>query len=253
MVKNILTVLVVFFLAGSLAGCSTIYNPATGRNELILINSSTEVAIGQKVIPELLREHPLSGDARMQNRLRAIGNRIAATSDRKDIGYKFAVLKDKELNAMTIPGGFVYVNEGLMKVLNDQELAYVVAHEVGHTAARHIVKKIQAGMTYQLILTVAFAGLGGNSGDATEVMRGVNTVYNLIQLSYSRKDEYEADRLGAKYALGSGFDPYASISALEKIKKEEGPNWKMLGYFRTHPYVDERIAALKKFIPQLKK
>jgi predicted Zn-dependent protease len=108
-------------------------------------------------------------------------------------------------------------------------------------------------MTYQLILTVAFAGLGGNSGDATEVMRGVNTVYNLIQLSYSRKDEYEADRLGAKYALGSGFDPYASISALEKIKKEEGPNWKMLGYFRTHPYVDERIAALKKFIPQLKK
>ena len=154
---------------------------------------------------------------------------------------------------MTIPGGFIYVNEGLMKVLNDKELAYVVAHEVGHTAARHIVKKMQAGMTYQLILTAAFAGLGGDAGSAADAAQAVDTVYNLVSLSYSRKDEYEADRLGVKYAFLSGSDPYAAISALEKIKKEEGPNWKVLGYFRTHPYVDERIAALKKFIPELKR
>jgi len=251
MVKNILKTAIILFLAISLSGCATTYNPATGKNEIILINSSTEVSIGQKVIPELLKEYPLSDDAKMQERLNKIGSRIAAVSDRKDIGYKFSVLKDKELNAMTIPGGFIYVNAGLMKVLNDEELAYVLAHEVGHTAARHIVKKIQSNMTYQLILAAAFTGLGGDAGNAADAVQGVDTVYSLIALSYSRKDEYEADRLGAKYAFYSGFDPQASISALEKIKKEEGPNWKALGYFRTHPYVDERIAALKKFIPEL--
>jgi len=252
MVKKILRGFIILFSIMALAGCATTYNPATGRNEIILISSSTEVSLGQKVIPQLLKEYPLSDDSGLQKRLESIGSRIAEVCDRQDIGYKFSVLKNKELNALTIPGGFIYVNEGLMKVLNDDELAYVVAHEAGHTAARHIVKKIQSSMAYQLILTAAFAGLGGDSGGAASALSAVDTVYGLVQLSYSRKDEYEADRLGAKYALRSGFDPYASILALEKIKKEEGPNWKVLGYFRTHPYADERIAALKKFIPELK-
>lgn len=70
-------------------------------------------------------------------------------------------------------------------------------------------------------------------------------------MGYSRKDEYEADRLAAKYALKSGYNPYGSISALEKIKKQEGPNWKIMGYFRSHPYADDRIKVLTDFIPGL--
>lgn len=227
------------------------YNPATGKNEFIFINSETEVALGQSVIPELNKKHPVSRDTELQNRVQSVGNRIAAVSDRKDIGYKFQVLEDKELNALTLPGGFIYINEGLAKVLTDDELAYVLAHETAHVAARHIAKKLQANMGYQLILGIANARLGDSAGEsATNIARGVNTVYNLVGLSYSRKDEYEADRLAVKYAFKAGFDPYASLSALEKIKKEEGPDWKVLGYFRTHPYVDERIRALKIFIPE---
>lgn len=252
MVKNIYRNIAIITALLFLSACATLYNPATGRNEFIIINSQTEVAIGRSAAAEMNKKHPLSKDERLQDRVKRIGEQVAAASDRKDIEYKFFVLADEELNALTLPGGLIYVNEGLMDVLNDDELAYVLAHETGHVAARHIAKKIQANMAYQLLLTVAFASVSSKAADsAQDIARGVDTVYDLIGLSYSRKDEYEADKLAVKYAFKAGFDPYASLLALEKIKKEEGPNWKVLQYFRTHPYVDERIKALKKIIPEL--
>lgn len=208
--------------------------------------------MGRSVAREVTRKHPISQNIEMRNRVEAVGRRLAAISDRKDLEYKFYVLKDKALNALALPGGFIYINEGLMSVIGDDELAYVLGHEVGHVAARHIAKKIQSNMAYQLVLGIAVAGMGGNaSSNAPDILRGIDTVYSLIDLGYSRKDEYEADRLGVKYAQKAGFNPNAALSALEKIKKLEGPNWKVLGYFRSHPYAEERIVALKKFIPQL--
>lgn len=235
-----------------LSGCATTYNPATGREEYIFINSATEVAIGENVVSELTKKYPVSNESELQDRVKRIGARLAEVSDRKDIEYKFSVLEDKELNAMTLPGGFIFANKGLMNVLDDDELAYVLGHEVAHTAAKHLVKKIQSNMAYQLLLSVAFAAAGNKQTSTVEnVARGVNTVYNLIALSYSRKDEYEADRLAVKYAFKAGFNPSAALSTLEKLKQEEGPNWKLLRYFQTHPYVDERIEALKEIIPEL--
>jgi predicted Zn-dependent protease len=252
MVKSLRSIPILIFLL-ALSGCATLYNPATGRNEAIFLNSQAEVSIGESVIPEFLNKHPLSNDPALNERLRRIGGRLANASDRQDILYKFYVLKDKELNAMTLPGGFVYVNQGLMNILDDDELAYVVGHEVGHVAARHIAKKLQANMAYQLLLGAAFAGFGDSSGAASNAAQGLDAVYNIVSLGYSRKDEYEADRLGAKYSFKSGFNPWSSLTALEKIKKEEGPNWKVMGYFRTHPYVEDRVAALKVAIPEVEK
>ncbi|MDD5566033.1 MAG: M48 family metallopeptidase [Candidatus Omnitrophica bacterium] len=241
---------VVIVSCAVLTGCTTLYNPATGKNEFILINSKTEVALGANMVPLLTQQHPLLNEKDFQERVSRLGRRIAAASDRKDIEYKFFVLDSKELNAVTLPGGLIYVNKGLMEILSDSELAYVLAHEVGHVAARHIVKKIQSNMAYQLVLTAAFAGAGDKGAKSVEnIARGVDIAYALIDLSYSRKDEFEADRLSVKYALKAGFDPCACLEALEKIRKTEGPQWKALKYFRTHPYVDERIAAIRKEIP----
>jgi predicted Zn-dependent protease len=234
------------------SGCATLYNPATGRNEFIFINSATEGSIGQNVVYELTKKQPLSKNSVLQNRVRAIGNRVEEVCDRKDIKYSFAVLSNKELNAVTFPGGYIFINEGLIKILNENELAYVLGHEVGHTAARHIAKKMQANMAYQLLLGLAFIGIGDNAGGVTQnIAKGTDAIYSMVELSYSRKDEFQADTLAVKYASKAGFDPYASLSALEKIKKGEGPNWKIMRYFRTHPYVDERIKALRVSIPEL--
>jgi predicted Zn-dependent protease len=249
--KKFLLICSLVVLSLSLYGCSTIYNPATEKKEFVFIDTDSEIAIGKSVQEEVLIQKKPSKDAALEERVRRIGRRLAAVSDRKDLEYKFYVLEEKELNAMALPGGLIYVNSGLVKILDDDQLAYVIGHEVGHVAARHIAKKIQANLTYQLIFAIASAGMGSDRPVTRSVAVGVDTVYQLASLGYSRKDEYEADKIGARYSYRAGFDPYGALTALEKIKQEEGPNWKALGYFRSHPYADERIAALKKYIPEI--
>ncbi len=252
MVKAIFANAVIFGWLLNLSGCATIYNSATGKNELIFINSPTETAMGRNVQKDLLKKHPLANDPVLQERVQRVGRLVAGVSDRKDIVYSFSVLADKELNALALPGGYIYVYKGLMDIINDDELAYVLGHETGHVAARHIAKKLQSNLAYQLILNMAFTGVSAATGvNAQPIAMGADKVYSLIELGFSRKDEYEADRLAAKYAFRSGFNPYGAISALEKIKKMEGPDWKVLGYFRSHPYAEERIKVLNGFIPGL--
>jgi predicted Zn-dependent protease len=233
-----------------LSGCSTIYNPATGRNEFIFINSETETAIGRSVQQDLLKKKDLSKDLSLNERVKKIGRRLVEVSERKDIEYGFYVLEDDELNAMALPGGFIYLNKGLAKILSDDEMAYVIGHEIGHVTGRHIAKKLQVNLGYQLILGIAFASMGDKAqGPAAQsAAQGAGTVYNLISLGYSRQDEYQADRFGVRYSHQAGFNLYAALSALEKINKVDGPNSKILGYLRSHPYAHERIAVLKTYI-----
>ena len=207
MVKTPKTFLVTF-LALFLSGCTTFYNPATGRNEMIFLNSASEVSIGRGVVTDYASKHPLSNDQQLRARVQNVGSRLAAVSERKDIEYHYDVFEDKELNAMAFPGGFVYVNSGLVKILNDDELAYVIGHETGHVAARHIVKQLQANMTYQVLLGVAFAAAGDKIGSGADTLAsGADAIYNLLSLGYSRQDEYQADRLGARYAFRAGYNP----------------------------------------------
>lgn len=241
----------VWFFIFLLCGCTTLYNPATQKEEFIFINDTTEAAFGRNVALEIEKKYEVLSDTKDSRRVRTIGGRIAAVSDRQGLEYKFFVLEEKTLNALSLPGGIIYIHKGLLDILTDDELAFVLGHEVAHVAARHAVKKIQADMGFQLILTVALAA--GGDADIARNLGGVSLrIYDLIGRGYSRQDEYQADSLGVKYAFRAGFNPRASISALEKIKKNEGPNWKLLEYLRTHPFVDDRIGNLNEVIPGLK-
>ncbi len=235
-----------------LCGCATVYNPATERKEVILIDDRTEVSLGRNVSQQLTSEQPLSRDPFLRERVEMVGRKISAVSDRQEILYEFSVLKDKELNALSLPGGFVYINSGLAEKINDDELAFVLGHEAGHVAAKHAVKKIQANMAFGLILNVAMASAGSeNSQMAGSAANASGQIYNLVSLGYSREDEHLADKLGAKYAYKAGYSPYAAISALEKIKQNEGRGPKVLEYLRSHPYIDDRIKTLKQEIPAM--
>jgi len=225
-----------------LSGCVTVYNPATQRNETLFINTPSEVSLGQQLDAKMGEKYKISGDTVMLSRVEAIGRRVAAASDRQDLTYYFRVVDDKELNAFSIPGGYVYVNTGLMQIANDDELACVIAHEIGHIAARHSVKKLQATLGYQVLIGIAL-GLSGQQG----LSSAANALFDVTSLGYSRKDEFLADSLAVKYALKSGFNPRGMITFFEKLKnaeKQAGPNFRM-EFLSSHPDIDKRIQNIE--------
>lgn len=219
------------------------YNPATEQNELIFITTPVEVSLGNMLASRVSRDFKISKDPLMNSRVKEIGDKVAAVSDRKDLKYKFAVIDDDSLNAFTTPGGYLYVNSGVLEKSTDDELACVIGHEIGHVAARHVAKKLQAQIGYDILMNIAARKTG-----IAELRKAASISYDLIMLGYSRKDELLSDRLGVKYAYKSGYDPYAMISFLKKIQdaKEEQMGFVFL---RSHPYTADRIKKLQQQIP----
>lgn len=214
-----------------------------------MIGTQDEIAIGRQVSDQIEHRFKLSDEPVLLERVNRIGARIAAVSDRKDLEYHFKVIKDKNINALSTPGGYVFVNTGLLDKANDDELSAVIAHEVGHVAARHAVKAMQADMAYSVIAGLIFSRVGSR-----EVQQGANVAMNLIMLGYSREDEFEADRLGVKYSYYAGFDPNGMITFLEKLQQEEKEHpWdKSLVYLRSHPLYSDRIEKARAEVAFLK-
>ncbi|MBN3039375.1 MAG: M48 family metalloprotease [Candidatus Omnitrophica bacterium] len=242
----IMSYVLIATLAAALSGCTTLYNPATGQKETYFISTAQEMAIGENVEKEVLETYKVSGDKKKQDYVDQIGQKVASVSDRQDLDYKFVVLDDKELNAFTIPGGIVYINTGLLDILNDDEVAAVLAHEIGHVAARHSIKRIQSQLGYQLLLTVAVVSVNKNDPNAAKtVAQGSNAIFELVQLGYSRRDELLADRLSIKYTYKAGYNPWGMVEALKKLQahSEEKGGWGGPVILRSHPYIEDRIRA----------
>ncbi|MBM3254076.1 MAG: hypothetical protein FJZ16_07480 [Candidatus Omnitrophica bacterium] len=240
-------IILIFLIGVILSGCATVYNPATGREELIFIDTPQEVAIGNRVAYQVERQYRISQDPALNERLNIIGKNIAQVCERQDVKYRFFVIREKEINAFSIPGGYVYVNSGLMEKNSDDELAGVLAHEIAHVAARHSIKKMQAVMGYNLLMSLAFS-----HSEAVEVERTVGIAMNLVSLGYEREDEKEADRLAVRYTYKAGYDPYAIITMLEKLQKLEREDpLSTVVFLRSHPPAKERISIVEQELANL--
>ena len=233
--------LIFFVLAGFLlSGCATEYNLGTRQEEWFYYSTDKEINIGKSIAKEVEKKYKFVDDPLVVNRIEDIGRRVAAVSDRKDVDYHFYALNDEEVNAVAVPGGFVYVFKGLIdKVQSDDELACVIAHEVGHVVARHSIKKLQALMGYSLLrILLAQAGSG-------ELSTGADVAFDQMLLAYSREDELLADKLGTRYAELAGFNPYAMVTFLERLREIDKYKIKPLSYAKTHPYIPDRIRVVK--------
>lgn len=231
-----------------MCGCATVYNPATQREEFIFIDTAQEVSLGRNFSRSIEQQLDVSKNMLLKQRVNAIGQKIARVSHRQDLEYHFNVINDKELNAFAIPGGYIYINTGLLEMADDDELASVIAHEVGHVAAKHSVKALQASLGYQLFTSLLFQGEKYQSAVQTG-----NIVFNLMHLNYSRADELFADKLGIRYASSAGFSPQGMIRFFQKLQlkqKKDGSSEGIL-LLRSHPYLDQRIDAAKKEIDLL--
>ena len=231
-----------FFLFPFLHGCSTSYNVATQRQESLLIDTDREIRMGESVAKQVEKEYTLVRDPELLGRLDRLGQKVSSVSDRKNLFYHFSIIEDEEPNAFALPGGPIYVTTGLLKILpSDEELASVIAHEVGHVVARHAVKRIQGAMGLQFLQILA---MGTRAADP-QTMQGIDIAFASILTGYSQEDELQADQLGARYLKKSGLDPLAGISALTKIRDYSAKQpLRPRSYFRTHPYFSDRIRMI---------
>lgn len=234
-----------------LTSCATSYNQATGRNEMRLIDVNQEERIGEGINQQILANYPKSGKPVNGERVFAVGSRIVSSIDRRGIAYKFGVVRDENMNAFTIPGGYVYVTTGLLEnISNDPELAAVMAHEIGHSEARHAVKRLEAALSYTTVMQMAYMldmREEDKKGYWKYLKSGTDVIFSLMTLGYSRKDEYEADWLSIRYMKDAGYDPNAILTVMQKLKsKEEGGNTKWMYFLRSHPYLDERMEAVRR-------
>jgi predicted Zn-dependent protease len=205
-----------------------------------LIGQDEEIRLGREAAAQLEVEYGLAPDAGMTSRVRALGGRVAAVAARRDLPYTFKVLRGRQVNAVSLPGGFIYATEGLMGfVQSDAELGFVLAHEVGHVAARHHVTMIERS----LFLGLASRLLLGGDGSAAQVGRVVRF---LLTRGFSREHEFEADRLAVAYAHRSGLNAAASLEFLGRLRAVEGRDPDRVEVLlRTHPALADRIARVR--------
>ena len=237
------TICVVSFL---LLGCATVYNPVTRREERTMYTVEQEIALGRQVAEQVESQNELCEEK--NNYVNRIGQLVAANSDRPGIPYSFKVIDSTQINAFALPGGFIYINKGLLDILEEPEVAAVLGHEIGHVAARHGIKRIQAVYGYQLIAILALAAMG-DKAEVRQMHEIADNIFTLVVLGYSRKDEFQADRLGAIYTYRSGYDPHAMTRVLEKLGQQSRGH--QMTFLSTHPPIEDRIEQVKIVIAAL--
>jgi predicted Zn-dependent protease len=224
--------------------CATQFNIYTGREELVFMSDEKEVELGKSLSKQVETKFKKIADSSKQARVSDVGQRLVNVCDRREILYYFAALDEEEKNAFALPGGYIYVFDGLMEnTENDDELAYVLAHEISHIVARHSVDMLKKNIGFNILMVLAKTGAPDN-----QTVRKANAAINLLMLSYSREDELMADSLAVRFMQKAGFKPEGAISFLEKLKeiKRREPIRPM--YAQTHPYINERIKAVKEEI-----
>jgi len=224
----------------SLAGCAREFNLATQKEESLMYGTDKEISIGDAISLQIEKNFKVSTDVEANQRVQRILDRITPICDRKELVYTIRVLDEDEVNAVSLPGGYIYVFKGLIdRAKTDDQLAGVISHEVGHITAKHSIKRLQASYSYMLLQVLAISS--GNSA----VAGGLNALYMTAFVAYSQQDELESDRLAVKYTRLAGYDPNAMVEIMKIIRENgrKGP-LRPVSYMRTHPYINERVAAL---------
>ena len=218
-----------------------------------LLNERDEIKLGLQLHREVTKKFRLT-DAGL-DRTERIGQRCAKASLRPGLLYKFHVIQSREINAFSLPGGHIYVTTAMLKLANENELASVLAHEVGHIVARHSLKTLKQSQEYNEIAK-QLGELTGVAGDAARdlgialgqiVGAGFLTVH-------TRDEEREADFLGVRTMPRAGFDPQGMVTMFQKLQRKEGEDSSLLGtLFSDHPDATERIENTRYEIARMKR
>jgi len=206
-----------------------------------------ENKLGKEFLASVNKELAIIDDAFVNQYLTDLGTYIGQYQDKKPFALTFYIAKDPQLNAFAGPAGHVFIYSGLINIMDQvDELASVVAHEIGHVSVRHLSGQAEKSKLVGLgTMAGVLAGalIGGDVSDALIV--GSIAAGTQTMLSYSRDDEREADQLGFRFADAAGFKPEAFISALAKLQQGQWGANKTPAYLLTHPVDSERMSNLE--------
>mgnify|MGYP000005734507 CR=1 FL=1 len=259
--KKILFIISVFFLINS---CTRV--PITGRKQSAW-GSETELAkMSETEYRKFLSEHKLTSNTQQSEMVRRVGNNIATAITNffktyhngkyydqiASYKWEFNTIEDPTMNAWCMPGGKVVVYTGLLKVTQDgTALAVVMGHEIAHAVAKHGNERMTQQMKAQGIGTVLSVALSGSPQATQEIFSvAYGVAGNLTILSYSRKHETEADKLGLVFMALGGYDPSQAIPFWERMSKMSANAAKPPVFLSTHPSDDQRIKDLKDWLPE---
>jgi len=208
-----------------------------------------EIALGKQLAQEVERQAKIIDDPVIAEYVNRIGQNLVRNSDAK-VPFTIKVLDSEEVNAFALPGGFFFVNSGLiLKADSESELAGVMAHEIAHVAARHGTRQATRGQLIN-IATIPLVFMGGWTGYA--IYQGASVAIPMGFLAFSRGMEREADYLGLQYMYKAGYDPTSFVDFFEKLetleKRKPGTISKV---FSTHPMTDDRIKAAQNEIQKI--
>lgn len=230
-----------------LAGCAT--DPVTGRKTLVMMSREQEIALDRKHSPHQFSEdYGPSQDTRLNDYITQVGLRLSSQSHRPGMPYSYRAVNANYVNAYAFPGGSIAATRGILLELDDEDqLAALLGHEIGHVNARHFAERQAKGSLIQLVALSAgmvaaeknpaygeLAGLIGSLGGGA------------LLAHYSREDEREADALGMEYMVRAGHNPQGMVDLMELLNRESKhkPNALEL-MFSTHPMSSERLETAR--------
>ncbi|HYI13221.1 MAG TPA: M48 family metalloprotease [Thermoanaerobaculia bacterium] len=233
-----------------LAACST--NPATGKREFNLVSESQEIAIGQQSHQQILDQFGVYDERPELNRLvDRVGRELAAKSERPNLPWTFAILDTPMINAMALPGGYIYITRGMLERINSEdELAGVLGHEIAHVTARHSAQQISRSQLAQfgMVLGAVIAGPEAAQQYGQLAQLGIGLLFQ----RYSRAHETQADLLGTGYVAEARYNPIGAERMLMTLQRlDKTPDSGLDRYFMSHPDPAKRVRDVRQKITEL--
>lgn len=216
------------------------------------VSLQEEIEMGQKIDAEVLKQNPLSNSDAAQQEIEKTGQLIVSKAGlkRPELPYHFKVINSgKDYNAFSVPGGYIYFTEALWNMLNSEERAGVLAHEIVHSDRRHALDAMLKLQQRSTVLGILLILINANN----DLQNIVDLAHSLYTLKYSRGDEKQADEIGTQYLYNSGLNPAGLLMAMRKLNRlEEAQGGRVPTILSNHPSTPERLKYLEALLAKMK-
>jgi predicted Zn-dependent protease len=215
------------------------------------ISTQQEIEMGSQYAQQINQQLPIVSDPEVNRYINVLGDSIAGLTSRGELQWHFYIVDSREVNAFAVPGGFIYVNRGLIERADRMdELAGAIGHEIGHVVRRHSIKQMEKAQNANVGVTLACVLTRVCESPAAQA--AINVGANAVFAKFSREDETEADAEGVKNVVRAGIDPRGMVDLFQVLLEErQSRPAGVEAWFLTHPLEEDRIREVSALVQQI--